>query len=258
MSTLAGSGGSSTSGDSNGTAAAAADVGEAAQVESKSDEAVHGEDFAAPAEAVPLSTIYAEAIEYRLEMLLKQHAGAAEPAVIPGSPHLLAPRRDAVALASALVRALPADVHSNPHIHAEIFDRLLLRHAAAETFTALGIEGDHAWRAAALVRITLAHNIGSLNTEAFWADNDVRWLLGVNDVEGTSYFNRELFCALLPWLELDPETSVLVGDEAATNGALLQRAEGAGYSVSRFLHRPGFVEASHGFIKPDQVLQAQS
>ena len=104
-----------------------------------------------------------------------------------------------------------------------------------------------------LVRIATAHNIGSLNTEAFWNDGDVRWLLDVHVSEGTEYFNRELFAALLPWLELEPETTPLTLDETTLDRQLLERAERASYQVRQFLHEPGFVERSHGLVSAGEL-----
>jgi glycosidase len=89
---------------------------------------------------------------------------------------------------------------------AEIFDKLMLRSALAETFSSLGMEGERAWQAAARVRALLAHAdlpSGSLiQEEAFWTDPDVRWLTGVNESAGTTYFNKEQFAELLSWTQL--------------------------------------------------------
>ena len=174
---------------------------------------------------------------------------------VPGAKGLNSVQRTLPSLGWALLRALPVDVHANPHARAELFDRLQGRHAMAESGWSLGIEGDNAWRSATLTRVMLAHNIGSVNTEGFWADGDVRWLLDVHDSVGVTYFNRELFAALLPWLEMDPETLAVVGVKAETNEVLQTRAEAAGYEVGRFLHKPGFVERSHGFVTADELLQ---
>ena len=176
--------------------------------------------------------------------------------VVPGVPHLNGVLRTLPALGWALLRAVPLDLQANPHAHAELFDRLQGRHAMAEAGWSMGIEGDNAWRVATLTRVALAHNIGSANTEGFWADGDVRWLLAVNESGGHTYFNRELFAELLPWLELDPQTLSLVGTETETNAALLKRAEASGYEVGVFLHRPGFVEASHGFVAAEELLHS--
>ncbi len=213
----------------------------------------------APREALPQQ--YRSALERSLGEV-REHFGEDEmpdaPArpKVPGVAHLNSVQRTLPALGWALLRAVPVDVHTNPHAHAELFDRLQGRHAMAETAWSLGIEGDSAWRVATLTRVALAHNIGSVNTEGFWADGDVRWLLAVNESNGGTYFNRQLFAALLPWLELDPDTLVLVGVETETNEALLARAEAAGYEIGRFLHRPGFVAASHGFVATEALLTA--
>ncbi|GAA3750742.1 alpha-amylase family glycosyl hydrolase [Terriglobus aquaticus] len=199
-----------------------------------------------------LDAVFESNLQRNIALLLERHYREGQPTTVPGVPALLAPRRDAVLLASALVRALPVD-EQTPRIHADLFDRLQLRHALAETFTALGFEGDAAWRAAAVVRIATAHNIGSLNTESFWADGDVRWVLNVNESEGTEYFNRELFAALLPWLELEPETTPLTADEKSLDERLLDRAEKAGYQLRKFLHEPGFAERSHGLVGVEEL-----
>ena len=201
----------------------------------------------AAAPSPSLEAAFAANLQRDLALLLERHYKQGEPTTVPGVPGLLVPRRDAVLLASAVVRALPVN-EQTPHIHADLFDRLQLRHALAETFTAIGVEGDAAWRAAALVRIATAHNIGSVNTEAFWNDGDVRWLLGVHASGETEYFNREMFAALLPWLELEPETTPLTADEKGLDKRLLDRAAKAGYQVRQFLHEPGFAERSHGLV----------
>ncbi len=89
----------------------------------------------------------------------------------------------------------------------EAFDSLNLRPAVAETFAALGLEGEAKWRAAAQVRMqlqfassTLPSNV--LASEKFWRDPDVRWLAGVNRSEGTEYLNQECFEELLCWIEV--------------------------------------------------------
>ena len=38
--------------------------------------------------------------------------------------------------------------------------------------------------------------------KALWADPDVRWLAGVNQAGGITFFNREQFDELLTWLQL--------------------------------------------------------
>ena len=88
-----------------------------------------------------------------------------------------------------------------------LFDRLQLRSSLAEIFSAMGIEGEEAWRAAARVRILLksSHVLSeqALSTsKAFWDDPDVRWLAGINDAYGTSFLSEEAFNELLSWIQL--------------------------------------------------------
>lgn len=231
----------------------------ALDIEENEDAGVQGEALLneaiaqAAAPAPSLEQAFQHKLSANIQLLLERHYKPGEPSSVPGIAHLIPARRDAIALASAIVRALPVD-EQTPHIHANLFDRLQLRHALAETFTAIGIEGDSAWRAAALVRVATAHNIGSVNTEAFWADGDVRWLLGVNESDGTEYFNRELFTALLPWLELEPETTPLTADEKTLDQRLIERAGNAGYQVRQFLHEPGFAERSHGLVGVEEIV----
>ncbi len=87
---------------------------------------------------------------------------------------------------------------------AALFDALQLRYSLAEVFSSLGIEGEDIWRAAAQVRILLlAGDAGdAFHREDFWMDPDVRWLTGVNESEGRTYFNQEAFEELLGWLSL--------------------------------------------------------
>ncbi len=205
--------------------------------------------------AETLEEAYRASLRREIELAMKRHSASGTAVSVPGAAHLVPAQRDAVVLAAALIGALPISESMVSAAHAHVFDLLHLRHGLADTFMALGFEGEHAWRAAALARVAVAHNIGSINTEGFWADADVRWLLSVNETEGVSWFNRELFAELLPWLELDAATESLVPDEERTNAAILQRAEAAGYQVSQFLHRPGFVEASHGFVSTESLVQ---
>ena len=79
---------------------------------------------------------------------------------------------------------------------AELFDRLLLRHALADIFASMGMEGESRWQAAAQVRLLLTKPAAApdaIRSESFWADPDVRWLAGVNQSSGVTYFNQERF-----------------------------------------------------------------
>ena len=66
-----------------------------------------------------------------------------------------------------------------------LYDGLRLRHALAEAFSAVGVHGEQAWRAAAQVRALLLMNqFGScsaaVRSAEFWHDADVRWLTGMH------------------------------------------------------------------------------
>jgi hypothetical protein len=109
-----------------------------------------------------------------------------------------------------------------PHFRpVEVFEKLNLRWALAETFSSVGLEGDAAWKAAAQVSVLLRFAgkkdpLQIFRTENFWQDPDVRWLAGVNTASGVEYINLERFEELLCWVELptllgltaNPSTSV--------------------------------------------------
>jgi len=125
-------------------------------------------------------------------------------------------------------------LHSLPSKHkAALFDKLQLRSALAEIFATFGLHGEDAWRASARVRLLLAQEDEPVKMktggEDFWADPDVRWLAGVNESQGATYFNKEAFEELVVWLQLP----VLVGgssQNAVVEEAFLA-AKTAGYNV---------------------------
>jgi hypothetical protein len=132
---------------------------------------------------------------------------------------------------------------------ASLFDRLQLRSALAELFSSLGMEGDKAWRAAAQVRLLLSHADLSSNSlihsEAFWADPDVRWLTGINEVSGTTYFNKELFDEMLSWVQLPTLLNVArqdgvmqfsINEIERSVSRVCSAAEKAGYKLDRYLN----------------------
>ena len=87
----------------------------------------------------------------------------------------------------------------------ELFDRLLIRHALADLFSSMGMEGEAGWQAAAQVRLLLlpvALAPEAIRSEALWNEPDVRWLAGVNVAAGITYFNKQQFEELLTWLQL--------------------------------------------------------
>jgi glycosidase len=130
----------------------------------------------------------------------------------------------------------------------ELFDVLQLRSALAESFDSLGILGEDAWREAAKVRLALADPelsfTDAVMTEAFWRDSDARWLMGVNESERASWFNKECFESLVLWLQL-PDLIELARQKALTPKAiaeaeaavvtLFERATEMGYNLHKFL-----------------------
>jgi hypothetical protein len=116
----------------------------------------------------------------------------------PGAP---TQRTWAPAMAWVLLRSLP--VQQQPE---EVFDRLQLRKALGAIFSTSGLEGEDNWRAAARVRVLLAHGGQRLEkilySRAFWDDADVRWLAGVNESGSRTYFNQEAADELLMWMML--------------------------------------------------------
>jgi hypothetical protein len=130
----------------------------------------------------------------------------------------------------------------------DLFDKLLLRSVLAETFSSLGLAGEGAWLAAARVRVLLSHpelpSEEVLTSETFWSDPEVRWLTGVNDSSGTTYFNKEQFEEMVCWTHLPGliETTQLTKgrqsslDEIETAVArLCTKAKQAGYKLDTFL-----------------------
>jgi hypothetical protein len=146
-------------------------------------------------------------------------------------------------IAWIIVRAMPKQYDK-----ASVFDRLQLRSILAEIFSSLGIEGEGAWEAAARVRILLSHESKSLltilNSDLFWSDPDVRWLAGVNEAFGQTYFNKNRFEELVDWLQLpvlitavqqkfgEPDP-IRAADTAVVD--VLEKAQKAGYNLSKFI-----------------------
>ena len=93
-----------------------------------------------------------------------------------------------------------------------IFDALHLRPVLAEHLRSLGMEQEEGWRAAARIRLLLrfAGSVSGqpaqlprlLTQPEIWQDSDMRWLTGLHEHEGTEYFRKEDFEAILCWLAL--------------------------------------------------------
>ncbi len=120
---------------------------------------------------------------------------------------LLAAAAESLSLASASGPALA------------LFDQFALRQVLAQCFAQVEFAGQDTWRAAARVRLALAAGIrpsepeptgrhaealaNSARVHGFapeaWQDGDLRWLGGVNEHEGATYFNKEAHEELLWW-----------------------------------------------------------
>jgi glycosidase len=171
--------------------------------------------------------------------------------VLPGNaPATRMERIWAPILAWTVMRSLPEYCNPNGD-RVELFDRLLLRTALAEIFSSMGMAGESSWQAAAEVRLLLSQAIApaAIHSEALWADPDVRWLAGVNQAGGITFFNREQFEELLTWLQL-PALIRIAQNETSQPGsaqhagiAEIERsvatarkaAHGAGYNLKKFL-----------------------
>jgi hypothetical protein len=133
----------------------------------------------------------------------------------------------------------------------ELFDRLRLREPFAQSFAALGFEGEEAWRVAARIKVLLLSGTAFGKTEnvaaiapALWSDPDVRWLCGVHEAEGHEYLVRERYEEMLWWL-LMPAFLRLAGVAAPSRAAVkamsesiekaLAAAESVGYQVDKLI-----------------------
>ena len=107
-------------------------------------------------------------------------------------------------LAWIVLRNLPWRMAPNGDL-AELFDRMMLRHALADIFGSFGMEGEARWQAAAEVRLLLSKFSATTDptrSATFFSDPDARWLAGVNSSEGIAYLQREQFEELLTWIQL--------------------------------------------------------
>jgi len=125
---------------------------------------------------------------------------------------------------------------------ATLFDRLQLRAALADIFPSFGLHGEDAWRASARVRLLLAAEDEPTKirpeAEQFWADPDVRWLAGVNQSEGKTWFNKEAFEQLVLWLHLPTLLKPTTIDPNAAITTTFKAAETTGYNVDKLLESP--------------------
>ncbi len=123
----------------------------------------------------------------------------------------------AYTLLAATAESLSLALASGPAL--ALFDQFALRQVLAECFAQVEFAGQDTWRAAARVRLALAAGIrpsepeprgrhaealaGGTRVHGFapelWQDGDLRWLAGVNEHEGVTYFNKEAHEELLWW-----------------------------------------------------------
>jgi hypothetical protein len=140
------------------------------------------------------------------------------------------------ALTSIILESLPASINRTT-----LFDELHLRSALAGISTTLGTFGEDSWRNAARARILIAHAapstaalIQTLRSKPFWDDPDVRWLTGITESHGITYFNKESFEEVLHLLQ--PGGPLAPPDKPASDPSqkLSTLAEASGYQLDAF------------------------
>jgi hypothetical protein len=171
-------------------------------------------------------------------------------AVLPSQDvHVPAAQVWAPVLGWMAVCALPS-----PAAALALFDALRLRHALAETCSAVGVKGEDAWRVAAGIRVLLRVAQeptlrAAIETESFWQDADVRWLTGTHGDElGVEYFEQERLESFVCWLQLPGllagaedvpgaarEASYATTAATAMAAELANAAKVAGYKVKEFV-----------------------
>jgi len=134
---------------------------------------------------------------------------------------------------------------------ARLFDVLRLRAVLAEAVERLGLEGEECWRAAARIRVTLAHarsasgarRVTAVRTPTLdWiCDPDAAWLTGVHEYEGVGYFVKEPFERLVWWMALPALLELAAGESPSPQEAIralerdiaasFEAAAAAGYRV---------------------------
>ncbi|MFC5865073.1 alpha-amylase family glycosyl hydrolase [Acidicapsa dinghuensis] len=140
--------------------------------------------------------------------------------------------------------------------HLTIFEQLHLRSALAEVFSAIGLEPARTWHHAAMVyvlQLQSDHPTATFDSEEFWSDPDVRWLVGVNEHEGKLYFNKELFEELLCWIQLP--ALLAIAEEPTRNlralalieaevASAIRRAHAASFDLRKYLSPNATMEVS--------------
>jgi hypothetical protein len=139
---------------------------------------------------------------------------------------------------------------ATPTASLKIYDDLRIRHILAETFSAVGIHGEDAWRAAARIRVLLMSAASDSSftarlSQGFWRDGDVRWLTGVHaTAEGFEKFDPQNFAEFVCWLQLPALIAVAedaslhpkrANDVTAIAANLAYAAKISAYDCQRFM-----------------------
>ena len=141
-----------------------------------------------------------------LSLLVSAYPEALQPAIQAVLPHAGGGASTAQVWAPVLAwiafQGLPAGLDGQ-----QAFDALNLRPALAEAFSAVGLQGESAWKAAAQVRVLLGVREEEDLTQGsravrLWDDPDVRWLAGVSVANGREFCRKESFEELACWLGL--------------------------------------------------------
>jgi glycosidase len=132
---------------------------------------------------------------------------------------------------------------------ARLFDALRIRGVLADAIARLGLQGDEPWRAAARVRVALAHAASAPKsarpaeppTLDWLGDPDAAWLTGVNEYEGGRYFVKEPFEDLVWWMALPALLTLAAGPSPSPEAvaglerdiaAFMRAAAAVGYRVA--------------------------
>ena len=167
---------------------------------------------------------------------LEEKFGEGWPAVARLAPH--GDQRWAMVMAWIGLGSLPWEGKC-----VEVFDALKLREALAQIFSSFGMEGEAMWRAAAKLRVLLLQ-ADAPDGDGFWNDGDVRWLAGVNEADGVTYVNKELFEELIDLLQLPALLEIAEQDAVALEAVLeieaaVEQAReavlNAGYDLNKYL-----------------------
>ena len=90
----------------------------------------------------------------------------------------------------------------------DAFEEMHLRKPLARAFEGFQLKGEDGWRAASRVRLLVKEDVQNaspaldLLAEHFQQSAEVRWLAGVHEASGKTYFIKESFEQLLWWIQL--------------------------------------------------------